>query len=257
MSSQEQLPDDVPRRERDSCKGPDDDRGEDVDAQPPLAPDGTPSRRAARSASRYSDPVTRTAPLGPAIDRARATAAPGSRSVSVLSNHRLASVASSSADSARGCSTPSRRKCRRRRTVRPASPRRSCRGRIDATTTYCRSGRRGKQPAERRRGCGRRPRSRAGARPGARAGPAARPRRPPMRVDRPARGTSPPRQPRARGCCGPSSDDRRRARRPRERLPLRLAEHDRRARLDDGELLGGDLLARLAELLACARARRS
>src|SRR5260221_7395844 len=101
ISSQQELPDDVPRRERDSCKCRDHDRGEDVDAEP-SAPDRTSSWRAARSASRYRDPVTRTAPSGPAIDRARASAAPGSRSVSVLSNHRLARVASSSADSARG-----------------------------------------------------------------------------------------------------------------------------------------------------------
>src|SRR6266851_5752961 len=101
MSSQEQLADDVPRGERNSCKCHDHDRGEDVDAQSRPAPDGTPSARPARSASRYSDPVTRTAPSGPAIERASASASPGSRSVSVLSNHGLASVASSSAGSAR------------------------------------------------------------------------------------------------------------------------------------------------------------
>src|SRR6266536_818767 len=101
MSSQEQLADDVPRGERDSCKCQDHDRGEDVDAQSRPASDGTPSGRAARSASRYSDPVTRTAPSAPAIERASASASPGSCSVSVLSNHGFASVASSSADSAR------------------------------------------------------------------------------------------------------------------------------------------------------------
>src|SRR5439155_20792154 len=102
ISSQEQLSDDVPRPERDSCKRQDDDRSEDVDGQSCPLPDGTSSGRAARSASRYSDPVTRTAPSGPAIERARASASPGSRSVSVFSNHRFASVASSSADNARG-----------------------------------------------------------------------------------------------------------------------------------------------------------
>src|SRR5205823_14147888 len=85
ISSQQQFADDVPRGERDSCTGQDDDRGEDVDAQSRPVLDGTWSRPAARSASRYSDPVTRTAPSFPAIDRASASASPGSCAFSVLS----------------------------------------------------------------------------------------------------------------------------------------------------------------------------
>src|SRR5437773_11650231 len=50
ISSQEQLSDDVPRSERDSCKRQDDDRSEYVYAQSCSLPDGTSSRRAASSA---------------------------------------------------------------------------------------------------------------------------------------------------------------------------------------------------------------
>src|SRR6185503_18933479 len=140
---EEQLPDDVPRGERDSCKGAHDDRCEDVDTQPPLTPNRTSSRPALRSASRYSDPVTRTAPCGPAIDRARTTAAPGSRSVSVLSNHRLASVASSSADRARVFPDAVATNVSPTAESAASIPSAFLSRRIEATTTYCRSGSRG------------------------------------------------------------------------------------------------------------------
>src|SRR5262249_33373677 len=137
---EEELSDDVPRRERDSCKSADDDRGEDVDTQTSPARNGTSSAPAARSVSTYSDPVTSTAPSRPAIERARSTATPGSCSVSVVSNHRLASLASSSADSARAFVEAVAIKVSLTAESAASIPSAFLSRRIEATTTYCRSG---------------------------------------------------------------------------------------------------------------------
>src|SRR5262249_46129356 len=55
-----------------------------------------------RSDNRYRDPVTRTAPSGPARPRARERAPAGSGTASTLAKWGAASPASSSAGSARG-----------------------------------------------------------------------------------------------------------------------------------------------------------
>ena len=109
--------------------------------------------------------------------------------------------------------------------ARPASPRRPCRARIEATTTYRRSGSAREQPADAVEVVRAVPdlerRLAAALEPARAARPPPRPR-----VDRPARGTPPPRRPRARGCSRPVTTTAPRPRRPRDAPPTRA----RRAR---------------------------
>ena len=209
-------------RERDEH----DDRREDEDAQSlPCVRHGTPSPRAARSASRYSDPVTSTAPLGPAIERARASASPGSGSVSrsrePSAGKRCKFLGGQGAGVARGGrDEASRRAADSAASIPSTSLSREDRGDDDVPTV--REPR--EEPAERL--------ERVGAVPELerRLAPALEPARERdrvgrMRVDRPAEERL-RRRNREREVAAARQHDRLAPRRPRERLPLRA----RRAR---------------------------
>ena len=170
-----------------------------------------------------------------------------------VGNHRPASVASSSADRARSFDdavatsvSPDGRE-RREHPVgvlvaRGSTRRRRSGGRAAAAGA-----------SRRRRGCARRRGSRAASpTPLEPAGERTRPR---PRPDRPAaRGTSLRRRRRARGSSARVSDG---SRRRRERLPLRLAEHDGGAGPDDRELLARRSPRASRRGRRCARGRRS
>ena len=206
MASEEQLSDDVPHRERDSCKCGDHDRGEDVDAESRPVLDGTSSRRPARSASRYRDPVTSTAAVRPR-DRACASRArrraplpspfSGTIDPQALQVRRRTS-ARALLDAVATSVSPSGRERREHPlgvlVARGSTRRRRSGGRAAAGAA-----------SRRRRGCARRRGSRAAALRDA-LEPAGQRTVPRPRPDRPAgRGTSPRRRRRARGCERPVS----------------------------------------------------
>src|SRR5436309_13577293 len=103
--SEKELADEITSAEREPHDHHDHDQGDREHAQP-LAepPHRTDSNRPKRSRRRYSEPVTSTAPPGPASWRARASASIASATDSTAGKNSLASCASWSAASERSVS---------------------------------------------------------------------------------------------------------------------------------------------------------
>src|SRR4026207_810715 len=95
VSSEKELSDEVSgaKRETDDRQHEDDRDCDDAQALAELS-HGTCWSRTVRSGNKESEPVTRTAPLSPASSRARASALPGSATVSTVSKYACARRAS-------------------------------------------------------------------------------------------------------------------------------------------------------------------